>query len=171
MNLLGRSSSGNSDNGILSASENSSYAVGGSGDIPSASSALDLDFLLRDHSVPTNSDGPKDKKSSPPTADDLLNGDDAMVDLSDDSIIVAASAPTPQVKPPQEMPEPMVVNDNIPIANANCAHKVNIAPEAVQRTNSNNDFITNAKPADSSKVVEVKSLNDISVSLDSIKPG
>ena len=179
MNLLGRSSSSTSDNGTLPATENSSHAKSVSSDAPAASSALDLDFLIRNQASPLHSTAPKEtKKSTLPTADDLLNGDDAMVDLSDDSVAASAAAPAAtasslQVKKPQEMAaaEPKAASENLLKPSSNGAQKVSKAPDSVQRINSSTDIMTSMKTTDASKLAEVKPLNDISVSLDSIKPG
>ncbi|KAE8740539.1 hypothetical protein FOCC_FOCC013943 [Frankliniella occidentalis] len=171
MNLLGRSSSGTSENGTSVSHENGSTASGGLTE-SSLTSTFDLDFLIGNQSQPTNIMVQKiqDKTSSTTGADDLLNGDDAMVDLSDDPSNLAAaslSAPivhsAPQISLRSAKEEAPDTNDPIP--------KKETEFSTLKSTTNSVDALTNTKPVESAKTLEVKPLNDISVTLDSIKPG
>ncbi|XP_034252350.1 ADP-ribosylation factor-binding protein GGA3 isoform X2 [Thrips palmi] len=149
MNLLGRNSSSASDSGAVGGIEFNSTPAVVPGDNVQASTSLDLDFLVGIHDQPSSSK--QEKSNTLLDADDLLNGDDAMVDLTDDA--VSPTIPPSQPKPPTEGDAP----------SASTPAKENPPPTPVEKKA--------GETVEPVKVTEVKSLNDISVSLDSIKPG
>lgn len=151
MNLLGRSSSGASDNGTVGGIESNPASGVQPGDHVQSATSLDLDFLIGNHNQPASSLD-QDKSSSLLAADDLLNGDDAMVDLTDDNLS-SANAPGSEPKLPTDGKA----------TNTNGAAKESALTATVEKKSS--------ETVESAKVTEVKPLNDISVSLDSIKPG
>ncbi|KAK3911092.1 ADP-ribosylation factor-binding protein GGA1 [Frankliniella fusca] len=169
MNLLGRNSSGTSDNGTSVSHENRSLPSGGPSE-NSLSSSLDLDFLIGNHSQSANTLSYKvqEKNSTAVGADDLLNGDDAMVDLSDDASTLAAASPSSPIVPQESQVSSTTSKEEVPDTKVlGQSKEINTSSK---KTNNVVD-VTNPRSVEPSKIAEVKPLNDISVTLDSIKPG
>ncbi|KAJ1530830.1 hypothetical protein ONE63_005676 [Megalurothrips usitatus] len=160
MNLLGRSSSTTSDNGSLVGGEASSAPLGGPTD-NSQTSSFDLDFLIGNHSA--NATVQKERNSCLLSADELLNGDEAMVDLSDDRVSLASKPLPTQDKSTTVAPqERSPITDDAPKGQA---------VVSTDRDGVSANQLTDLKPVEVPKVTEVKPLNEISISLESIKPG
>lgn len=165
MNLLGRSSSsasesGAPDAGTVAAPRNMEYSQ------VTTAAALDLDFLVGTQGQTSNTSPPKEKGTLE-GADELLNGDDAMVDLSDESTNLGASLSIQPSQMSQELPQAPMIKEAA--ATSNGAH---VEEKSVEPANKISEVQTNSsKDAQQAKVTEVKPLNDISVSLNSIKPG
>lgn len=169
MNLLGRSASNSSDNGAYAI--NDANNVAGPGVMPHSqvsAEPLDLDFLIGNHSQRPNVSNQKGKNAvlSP---DENLNGDDAMVDLSDDgSVLVAPSVA--QISTPSEDAS-QASTHKAAASDSNGALRTYEGSSTEEQSKSGVGSGCESKPPDSTKTVEVKPLNDISISLDSIKPG